>query len=71
MRRVDYMGSKPFASTLLFAPPVSDSEDDSDGILDLDEAPSPPSGFDRQSLDRGGPNAEKREEQAPLGESLS
>ena len=34
MRKVDYMGSQPFASKLLFAPPQSDSEDDLDDDLD-------------------------------------
>ena len=33
MRKVDYMGSQPFASKLLFAPPQSDSEDDLEGEL--------------------------------------
>ncbi|TEB28587.1 hypothetical protein FA13DRAFT_1735425 [Coprinellus micaceus] len=28
MRKVDYMGSEPMASKLLFAPPAPESEDD-------------------------------------------
>ena len=31
MRKVDYMGSEPVASKLLFAPPAPGSEDDLDG----------------------------------------
>ncbi|TEB21351.1 hypothetical protein FA13DRAFT_1819658 [Coprinellus micaceus] len=31
MRKVDYLGSDPVASKLLFAPPEPDSEDDLEG----------------------------------------
>lgn len=43
MRKVDYMGSEPVASKLLFAPPTPDSEDDLDSDLSSFEMASEPS----------------------------
>jgi hypothetical protein len=74
MRRVDYMGSKPFASTLLFAPPASDLEDDFEDELGSDEASAPPSGVGQRELVRGAHethDAEKREDRASLGGFIS
>jgi len=34
MHKVDYMGSEPVASKLLFAPPLPGSEDDLEGDID-------------------------------------
>jgi hypothetical protein len=46
MRKVDYMGSEPFASKLLFAPPIPGSEDDFDDQLQRSpETFSDPSSF--------------------------
>jgi hypothetical protein len=40
MRKVDYMGSEPVVSKLLFAPPAPGSEDDIEEDLDALEMPS-------------------------------
>ena len=49
MRTVDYMGSEPVASKLLFAPPAPGSEDDLEGDFDSfemsPEASEGPEGF--------------------------
>ena len=44
MRKVDYMGSEPAASKLLFAPPAPGSEDDLEGDFDSFEMTPEPSG---------------------------
>ena len=44
MRKVDYMGSEPLASKLLFAPPAPGSEDDLEGDFDSFETTAEPSG---------------------------
>ncbi|TEB29603.1 hypothetical protein FA13DRAFT_1734381 [Coprinellus micaceus] len=43
MRKVDYLGSEPVASKLLFAPPTPGSEDDLDSDLSSIEMASDPS----------------------------
>jgi hypothetical protein len=45
MRKVDYMGSEPVASKLLFAPPIPGSEGDLQGDLDSLEMAQEPSGL--------------------------
>ncbi|TEB28594.1 hypothetical protein FA13DRAFT_1711624 [Coprinellus micaceus] len=45
MRKVDYMGSEPIASKLLFAPPAPASEDDLEGDFDSLEMTQGPSGL--------------------------
>jgi hypothetical protein len=59
MRKIDYMGSEPVASKLLFAPPAPGSEDDLDGDFDSLEPAQEPSGLRRresagEGSDRGG-----------------
>jgi hypothetical protein len=42
MRKVDYMGSEPVASKLLFAPPAPGSEDSYEGDFDsIEMTPEP------------------------------
>jgi hypothetical protein len=48
MRKVDYMGSEPFASKLLFAPQVPGEDDDSEVGLDSFEMAPDPSGLHRR-----------------------
>ena len=45
MRKVDYMGSEPLASKLLFAPPAPGSEDDLEGDFNSFEVDPQPSGL--------------------------
>ena len=44
MRKVDYMGSEPIASKLLFAPPAPGSKDDPEGDFESFEMTQEPSG---------------------------
>ena len=60
MRKVDYMGSEPLASKLLFAPPAPGSEDDVEGDADSFEMAGEPSGLHRRGA--GGEGSEVREE---------
>ncbi|TEB21354.1 hypothetical protein FA13DRAFT_1717026 [Coprinellus micaceus] len=48
MRKIDYMGSEPVASKLLFAPPPLGSEDDRDGDFESLERAQEPSGLRRR-----------------------
>ncbi|TEB28597.1 hypothetical protein FA13DRAFT_1793778 [Coprinellus micaceus] len=54
MRKVDYMGSEPFASKLLFAPPPPGSEDDPEGDVEAIEMTQEPHGLRRQGSTGGG-----------------
>ena len=54
MRKVDYMGSEPLASKLLFAPPAPGSEDDLEGDFDSFEMAPQPAGLrHRGAADEG------------------
>ncbi|TEB28585.1 hypothetical protein FA13DRAFT_1735423 [Coprinellus micaceus] len=54
MRKVDYMGSEPFASKLLFAPPIPGEDDDPEAGLDSFEMAPDPSGLcHRDSAGKG------------------
>ena len=49
MRKVDYMGSEPVASKLLFAPAAPDSDDDIEEDFDSDEIDQGSSGMHHHS----------------------
>ena len=54
MRKVDYTGSEPIASKLLFAPPAPGSEDDIESDFDSFEMTPDPSGpGDRGAVGEG------------------
>ncbi|TEB28622.1 hypothetical protein FA13DRAFT_1815724 [Coprinellus micaceus] len=53
MRKVDYMGSEPVASKLLFAPPVPGSEGGLDGELESFEMAPQPSGLRHRAPGQG------------------
>ena len=55
MRKVDYMGSQPVASKLLFAPPEPGSEGNSDGDFSaIQMAQDPPGRMGRPEFAREG-----------------
>ena len=65
MRKVDYMGSQPVASKLLFAPPVPGSEDDLEEDFDAPQMKQEPCLSRRGGYPDKGPETGELEARAP------
>jgi hypothetical protein len=64
MRKVDYMGSEPVASKLLFAQRGPDSEDDLEGDSETSKMGSEGTGVRRWAATREGPKERKAGEKS-------